>query len=294
MTILVTGARGHVSRSLIRRLLADGRRVRAAGRAPEQAGLPAGVEVVRADLADAETLRPALAGVRVVFLYVVPGGWEGVLARAREAGVEHVVLLSARGADAASGDAITRVHGEAERAVARSGIAWTFLRPGGFATNRLWWAGTIRGEGVVRDPFPDSRSALIHEDDIAAVAARALTEAGHIGVVHTLTGPESLTVRRQAELIGEAIGRPVRVESQDLDDYRRTLSRLPPEIAEARIRRLAALVERDDPTTDTVRRVTGRPPRTFAEWAADHAPDFEVARGDRVVVARSRGSVRED
>jgi uncharacterized protein YbjT (DUF2867 family) len=230
--------------------------------------------VVLADLAQPETLGPALGGITKVFLYAEQSGLDGFLTHAREAGVEHIVLLSAAGADPNSDDAITRLHGEAEQTVADSGIAWTFLRPGGFATNRLLWADTIRAEGVVREAFPESQSALIHEADTAAVALHALTEPGHEGTGYTLTGPHSLTVRRQAELIGNAIDRPVSVELQDLDDYRRSLSRWSPEIVEARIRRIAALVDHPAPTTDTVREVTGRAARTFAEWAADHASDF--------------------
>jgi uncharacterized protein YbjT (DUF2867 family) len=280
MTILVTGARGSVARSLVHQLLAAGQKVRAAGRAPHAVRLPAEVEVVMADLAQPETLGTALGGITMVFLYAEQNGLDGFVTQARAAAVEHIVLLSAAGADPNSDDAITRLHGEAEQAVADSGIAWTFLRPGGFATNRLFWADTIRAQGVVREAFPDSQSALIHEADIAAVALHALTEPGHEGTGYTLTGSQSLTVRRQAEAIGEAIGRTIRVELQDLDDYRQTLSaiaaeaRWSPEIVEARIRRIAALVDHPAPTTDTVREVTGRPARTFADWAADHASDF--------------------
>jgi uncharacterized protein YbjT (DUF2867 family) len=289
MTILITGARGRVSQSLVRQLVEIGQKVRAAGRAPDAVHLPADVEVVKANLAEPDSLGPALAGVTKVFLYAEPSGLQGFVTAAREAGVEHIVLLSARGADPAAEDAIMRAHGEAEAvieqsaveqsvfeqsAVEDSGITWTFLRPGGFATNRLWWADSVREHGLVRDPFPASHSALIHEADIAAVAVRALTEPGHEGARYTLTGPESLTGRQQAELISQAIGRPLRVETQDLDDYRRSLSQWPAQIVEARIRRLARLVEHQDPTTDTVRELTGRPARTFAEWAADHASDF--------------------
>ncbi|MET8847942.1 NAD(P)H-binding protein [Amycolatopsis sp. NPDC004625] len=280
MTILVTGARGNVARALVGHLLDHGHEVRAAGRDPGRARLPAGVEVAAADLARPEGWAAALDGVTKAFVYAGTAGLDGFLARAGE--LEQVVLLSALGADAASEDAITRAHGEAEQAVRDAGIPWTFLRPGGFAANRLLWAASLRG-GVVRDPFPDSHSALIHEADIAAVAACALTE-GHLGAVYELTGPESLTVRDQASLIGRAAGRPVRVETQDLDDYRRELTAAfaarglgstgSAEVIEARIRRLAALVDRPQPTTETVRAVTGRPARGFAEWAADHAGAF--------------------
>ncbi|MFJ9779329.1 NAD(P)H-binding protein [Amycolatopsis sp. NPDC101161] len=281
MTILVTGARGNVARALVGQLLDGGHEVRAAGRDPGGARLPGGVEVVAADLARPESWDAALDGVTKAFLYAGTAGLDGFLSRA--SGLTQVVLLSALGADPASDDAITRAHGEAEQAVRDSGIPWTFLRPGGFAANRLLWARSVR-DGVVRDPFPDSHSALIHEADIAAVAACALTSSGHLGAAYALTGPESLTVRQQASVLGRVAGRPVRVETQDLDDYRRELTAAfearglgsvgSAEVIEARIRRLAALVDRPQPTTQTVREVTGRPARGFAEWAADHAGDF--------------------
>lgn len=274
MTILVTGARGAVARGLVRQLLTAGEKVRAGGRDPHAVHLPAEVEVVLADLARPDTLGPALAGVEKVFLYAEQSGLDGFAERARAAGVEHVVLLSAAGADPASPDAITRMHGEAERTIAAAGFAWTFLRPGGFATNRLMWADTIRKRGVVLEPFPESNSSLIHEADIAAVARHALTEPGHHGRAHTLTGPESLTARHQAGLISKAIGHPLQVQKQDLDDYRRTLSHWSPEIVEARIRRLAALTDHEAPITNTVQEITGKPARTFTEWTTDHAPDF--------------------
>ncbi|MEA5367464.1 NAD(P)H-binding protein [Amycolatopsis sp., V23-08] len=282
MTILVTGARGNVARALVGKLLDAGQDVRAAGRDPGRARLPGGVEVVAADLSRPESWEAALNGVTKVFLYAGTAGLGGFLAHA--GGLAQVVLLSAAGADPASEDAITRAHGEAEQAVRDSGIPWTFLRPVGFAANRLLWAEAIRSAGVVRDPFPDSQAALIHEADIAAVAVCALTSSGHLKAAYTLTGPESLTVRRHAELIGHAIGRPVSVERQDLDDYRRELTTAfearglgtvgSADVVEARIRRLAALVDRPQPTTETVLEVTGRPARGFAVWAEDHAAEF--------------------
>ncbi|NUW33747.1 NAD(P)H-binding protein [Nonomuraea sp. SMC257] len=275
MTILVTGARGHVARSLVRQLLAAGQPIRAAGRDPGAARVPAGVETTHCDLADPGTFDQALAGVGKVFLYAEPRGVDDFVAAAASAGVEHIVLLSALLHDPASADAISRMHGDAERAVTRSGVAWTFLRPGGFATNTLQWAPSVRAEGVVRDPFPESRSAPVHEADIAAVAVRALTEPGHEGAAYTLTGPELVTRRRQAELIGDAVGRPVRFDVQDLEHYRAELSAwTTPQVAEAVIRETAAAVDRPAPPTDTVAKVTGRPARTYGEWARDHAADF--------------------
>ncbi|MGW0200488.1 NAD(P)H-binding protein, partial [Nonomuraea sp. NPDC003201] len=248
---------------------------RGAGAPRGAARLPAGVETVLCDLADPDTFDAALAGVTRIFLYAERRGLDDFVTRAASAGVEHIVLLSALLADPASTDAIGRMHGDAEQAVARSGIAWTFLRPGAFATNTLQWAPSIRAEGVVRDPFPDSRSAPVHEADIAAVAALALTEPGHDGATYPLTGPELVSRSRQAELIGEAVGRPVRFAVQDLEEYRAELSAwTTPQVADVVIKESAAAVDRPLPPTDTVEKVTGRPARTYGEWARDHAEDF--------------------
>jgi hypothetical protein len=72
----------------------------------------------------------------------------------------------------------------------------------------------------VRDPTPDAAWYPVHEQDIADVAALALLEDGHRGRAYTLNGPEMLSHRRQAELIAEAIGRPVRFEVVSRDEAR--------------------------------------------------------------------------
>ncbi|MEV1170360.1 hypothetical protein [Nonomuraea sp. NPDC049784] len=155
---------------------------------------------------------------------------------------------------------------DAEAVVAGSGIAWTYLRPVTFATNTLQWAAPVRAEGVVRDPFPDAHSAPVHEADIAA---RALTEPVHKGAVYVLTGPEPGTRERQAELIGEAIGRPVRFVVQDRAEHREAL-----DVAESVIRHPRDAVDRPAPATDTAEKVTGGPARTYGRWARDHVAEF--------------------
>ncbi|MEU0566945.1 hypothetical protein ABZ297_16375 [Nonomuraea sp. NPDC005983] len=144
-----------------------------------------------------------------------------------------------------------------------------------FATNTLQWAASIRAEGVVRDPFPEAQVAAVHEADIAAVAVRALLDPGHQGAVHVLTGSRSVTQREQAELIGAAIGRRVEFAELDVEDYRRTLARWGPlEVADALVRHMVEAVDRPALVTNAVQEVTGRPARSFAEWATDHAADF--------------------
>ncbi|MEU7832323.1 NAD(P)H-binding protein [Nonomuraea sp. NPDC049129] len=270
MTILVTGARGHVARSLIRQLLAAGRQVRAASKDPAATHLPAGVDVV-----DAGSAALALAGVDRMFLYADRQGLDAFLAKAREAGVRHVVLLSAALADPAATDAIARMHGVAEESVTASGLSWTVLRPGAFATNTLGWAPEIIAEGKVTSPFPDTHSAPIHEADIAEIALKALTEDGHENAVYKLTGPDSLTQRDQMNTIARVIGKPIEWRLQDLEAHRQTLSRWgSPEVVDSLVQNSIAAINTPETPSTTFTDLTGKPPRTFAQWTEDHKHAF--------------------
>ena len=103
---------------------------------------------------------------------------------------------------------IGKVHLEIEEEIKKTGLEWTFLRPGAFAANALtWWAPQLRSGDVVRWPYAAAAWAPIHERDIAAVAVRALTEDGHAGKKYSLTGGEVLTQAEQLHTIGEATGR---------------------------------------------------------------------------------------
>jgi uncharacterized protein YbjT (DUF2867 family) len=295
--ILVTGSTGNVGRSLVSQLLEAGAEVRTLTRDPGSAGLPDGADVVAGDLSRPATLRTALDGVSAVFLL-----WPFTDADAAPAVVDvlagagpRVVFLSSMGSQADQAEAGTAFHAAVERELRRSGLAWTFLRPGGFASNTLLWAPQIRRDGVVRWPYARAARSLIHERDIAAVAVRCLTGGhgdgghgdightggghdggGHDGAVHVLTGPEAVTQEEQVHAIGRAVGRPVRYEEIPADA---ALAQMladgwPTEFAERALAHWATLVDRPEPVTDTVERLTGSAARTFGEWARDHADDF--------------------
>ncbi|MEV4113230.1 NAD(P)H-binding protein [Nonomuraea sp. NPDC049695] len=278
MVMVVFGARGNVGRHVAAGLLAAGERVRVTSRDPEKGGLPAGAEVVAADLERPETLPAALEGAAKVFVYAKPDGVAGFAEAARSAGVRQVVLLSSaavviKGADR---NPIALQHRAVETALEESGLDWTFIRPGMFATNTLWWwREPIRGKGAVRLPYPESQTAPVHEKDLAALAVTALREPGHERQAYTVYGPESLTLRRQVELIGEAIGRTIAIEVISAEEAREELGRtMPPIGVEVTMRQWAARDGVPAQTSAVVEKVTGRAAHTFAEWAADHAADF--------------------
>ena len=277
MTILVTGGRGAIARHVVAGLLEAGVPVRAASRNPSEAALPAGVEPVRVDAAEPDTLKAALDGVDKLFLYADPDSVGATIDASRAAGVRHVVLLSslAAGLPNAEENPIGRRHTVVERAIADSGLPWTFVRPGMFATNHLQWARSIRDEGVVRAAYPGAQAAAIHERDMADVAVAALTGDGHEHQAYHLTGPESQTQRQRVELIAEAIGKPVRFEEQTPEQAREALLRwMPPSYVDVLLGFQASSDGVPAEVLDTVERVTSHPARTFASWATDHADDF--------------------
>jgi uncharacterized protein YbjT (DUF2867 family) len=271
--ILVTGATGNVGRNVVEQLLAEGQEVRALTRNTARARFPDQVDVVCGDLSRPETLPAALDGVKRAFLFPVPG-LEGFLDLARRSGVDQTVLLSSAAVTMEHPSPIARAHIDNERAVALSGLPWTFVRPGAFMVNDLRWAPQIKAEGVVRAPYGDAATAPIDERDIAAVVVTALLHDGHAGRSYTLTGPESLTQVERVQILATALGQALRFEEQTPGQFRQQMSRLPPLVADGLLELLASRVGTTAEVTGTVWQVTGRPPHSYRQWAIHHLADF--------------------
>ncbi|MEU3843625.1 NmrA family NAD(P)-binding protein [Streptomyces sp. NPDC028635] len=273
--IAVTGATGNVGRALVHRLLAAGAPVRALTRDPQRAALPEGADVVRVTADDPGAL---FDGVTKLFLYVQSAE---LLPAAQAAGVRHVVLLSSsiiqEGADDPT-HPIHVMHARVEQQLRDSGLDFTFLRPGAFATNALQYAPQVRaGHTAVRGVYADGLTAPLHEDDIAAVAERALLDTGHEGAVHRLTGPAAVSNAGQVTAIGRAVGRDLRfVEVPPHEAGAELFPHVPPQMLDRLLRTFADTVGTPPEITPTVEKITGAPARTFAEWAADHAADFRA------------------
>ncbi|HTF53315.1 MAG TPA: NAD(P)H-binding protein [Pseudonocardia sp.] len=268
--VLITGGTGTTG-SRLATLLRGQAAVRVATRKPSDGAH------VRFDWADPASHRPSVAGVDCIYL-VAPVGVadpaplvEPFLAAALRAGVRRVVLLSSS-AIAEGAPSLGVLH----RMVRTSVPEWAVLRPSWFMQNFLGehpLAAGIRASGEIVTATGAGRVAFVDAADIAAVAARALLDRVPHNTAHVITGPEALSYADAAAIITESSGRTVRhrpVSTAELT-ARLIAAGIPAEFAEilagldADIRRGA-----EDRVTSTVRSVTGRPPRSFAEFVTAH------------------------
>jgi uncharacterized protein YbjT (DUF2867 family) len=275
--ILVTGTTGNVGAEVVRASVAAGQEVRALVRDPAEAALAAGVETAVGDLNRPDSLSGALVGVRGVFLLPGYADMPGLVAEMDRADVEHVVLLSSgAAADGDMSNAVSRYMIESEDAVRESGVPCTILRASGFMSNALRdWLPQLRAGDVVRAPFADVRIAAIDPFDIAAVAAAAFSARAHGGRIYRLTGPESLLPSEQVRVLGAVLGRELRFVAQSDAEARAEMGRaMPAEYVEAFFSYFVDGTYDDSAVLPTVEELTGRPPRTFEQWAIAHADAF--------------------
>ena len=279
--ILVVGATGRVGREVVAQLRHATWRVRALSRRPAATELSGDIEIAVGDLTRPESLDPALAGVRTVFLvWTAPFTTAPDVVARLAASADRIVVLSAPYQTPhpffQQPNPLATLHEELDRLVINSGLETTIIRPGMFAANAIdWWAPQIRAGNVVRWPYGAVETAPIDERDIAAVAVRALVEDGHAGRDYVVTGPESLSQEEQVHGIGRAIGRTLSFHDITPDQFRRGASGpFPARAAEMLLAAWGAAAGISAHVTSTVADVTGSPARTWAEWAAANAGAF--------------------
>ncbi len=286
-TILVTGATGATSSGLLPLLAARGARVRAMIRNVGQRGPVAlGSAIpVEADFDDPTSVETALRGVARAYL-VTPSSASaqdqqiGFAELAARAGVEQIVLLSQQGADQASPVRFLRYHAAVERRIRELGVGYTFLRPNLFMQGFLAFNQSIAEQSAFIAPIGDARVSLVDVRDIAAVAAVALTEPGHLGRTYTITGPQALTHSDIAAALSRALGRPIAFHDVAPEVFAAALTAtgMPPWQVEGTLgdyahyrRGEAAMV------SPAVRDVTGSAPRDIDTFAHHFAASFASA-----------------
>ncbi|MGO4456035.1 NAD(P)H-binding protein [Streptomyces sp. M-16] len=267
---LVIGATGTTGRRVTAQLNAEGHRVKAASR---RATPVDGAQAVRFDWNEPATWDDALAGVDRVYLVPPIGSSDPAavmlpfLRKARAGGVRRAVLLSSS-AIPAGGPAVGQVH----EALPGLFEEWAVLRPSWFMQNfagHTPHARSIREEGAIRTASGDGRVGFVDASDIAAVAVRALTDDQAPNADLLLTGPQALSYDEVAAIITEVTARPVAHRQLTFEQLRdRWAAEIPLEFATMLAGMDRAIAEgAEDRTTDTVQRLTGRPPGTLHAFA---------------------------
>jgi uncharacterized protein YbjT (DUF2867 family) len=287
--ILVTGATGLNGSALLRLLSAKGiatrALVRSRARAEAIAALP-DVEIVEGDMARPETLGVALRDVDRAMLIsssdpVMLEVQSGFIDAARAAGVKHVVKLSGIMPDLTSPFRFARMHGEIERRLEASGMAFTHLRAGEFMPAYFRQVPSIVARGAMFLPMEDARIASIDVSDIAEIAALALTGSGHEGKTYPLTGPEALTMAEVAEKLSAATGKTIRYVNVAPEEARKAqlAAGMPPYLADALVELFAERRKgKEAQVSAMAQTLPGRRPSSFDEFAVRHAAIF---RGDQ-------------
>jgi uncharacterized protein YbjT (DUF2867 family) len=280
--VLIVGASGKVGGELLRLLEANDVKVRAATRSPEQRHARQDTtEWVTFDLERPETYGPALSGIRSVFLIARPGDDHPettalpLIASMRQAGVEHVVDLTAMGCEVRPDFGLRKV----ELALEGSGLAFTHLRPNFFM--QIFTSGLHRAQIMMRRqirlPAADACISFIDVQDIAEVAARCLLAAEHRSQAYTLTGGVAISHTMVAKAIADATQTAVQYVALTEDEARADLAAAG--LPSANVERLIEfyrLVRTGAAATvsPSVEKILGRPPRTFTDFAAQRASDW--------------------
>jgi uncharacterized protein YbjT (DUF2867 family) len=290
--ILVCGASGNTGKAVVRHLLDRG--VQARGLVRDRAEIARAavladprVEIVTGDLAEPATLRSAVEDCDGLFV-TTPHAPEmtAIQSNAIDAAATvgaHVVRISgwtpsvAEDSPAPGG----RRHWATEQHLKGSGLPYTILQCNYFMQNLVNRnASTIAGQDMLAGPLADCRISMVDAADIAEVAACALTEEGHEFRTYTVSGPAAVSYREIVDTLGALLGRTIRYEDMSPDDFRAWM--LENGRVEWEADHALALFEMyraglGETVTDSVERVTGRPPESLEGYLRRHLDAFRRA-----------------
>lgn len=215
--LLITGATGSVGTQLIKILANSEVSFRALVRNNDQASLMQNLpqaEVAIGDLSDADSLNRALQGIEKAFLLTNSSEQSEQLQlnfvnAAHKAGVKHIIKLSQLAANEASPVRFLRYHAVVENKIKELGIDYTFLRANLFMQGLIAFQHFIKYDGKFYGSLGNAAVSAVDVRDIAAVGAKALTEPGHENKTYNITGPESITHNKMAEILSNVLEKEI-------------------------------------------------------------------------------------
>lgn len=281
--ILVTGATGSTGAEVIRQLLAMGEPLRALVH-HQRSGLKvaAELEIVVGEYDNPATMKPAFVGIEKVYAVtpVDPKSVEWMqclINTAVDAGVKHLVKLSAMNASTRSAVTLLRNHGITDENLRSSGLSFTIIQPSTFMQNVFWSIDTIKAQGALYQPVADTRQSMVDIVDVAAVVVKALTEPGHENNSYLLTGPAALSYNEVASDIAAAIGKPVQYIAVPAEVAKQSMLNMgmSPWLVQSLLELSAEVATGNFATiSEDIQRLLGRPPNNFKDFIARYAALF--------------------
>ena len=287
--ILVIGATGTVGSEITKQLVEAGQTVRVLARDPAKAKIKFGatVEIFQGDLSKPETLAAAFVGVDGAYVLLPAIGPEfpelegNAFNAAKRAGVKRIVKQSSFVMeDFMAGTPFAEWHGESEKRLCALGVAWTILRPAFFASNFVGDFAIMRQGGLFL-PTGDGKDAPIDPRDVAAVAVKVLTTAGHEGKIYSPTGPELLSYAEVVQKVAAVTGKPLKFvdvpEAKWREDMLSAGAPLP--VVESLLAYFTRGIKAGRiQVRATVPSLLGRPARTLEQWAKDHIAELNQTK----------------
>lgn len=284
MTVLVTGATGNVGSGIVRKLCEQGEPVRAFVRDAAKAHQMLGddIEVAVGNLSDAESVQKAMDGIDRVLLSCSnqPEQAEleiNLIDAAAAEGVSRIVKLSSIRAEVGAPLSFWHWHGVSEHYLRQSGVPGIILQSNFYMSNVLTAADQVRGMDKIFAPAEGAKIAMIDPRDVATAAAVVLTTSGHEGKTYELSGPAAITYEQVAADVSASVGRQIQFVAVPDEAARQGLleAGMPIWFADAFVSLFELLRKgQAENATDGVRALTGREPRSFAQFARDHAGIF--------------------
>ena len=290
MTILVMGATGNTGSAIVDQLKEKQADFRVMATTYEAASkLNIENERIRiGDFDDIASMTQAFKGIQRVYVLtpIHPSAttWvKNVIQAAKEAGVKHIVKQSGLKASLDATSEVIREHAHTDNLIKQSGLDYTLIQPNTFFQNFYGNLPSINAEGRFYSSLGDTALSLVDINDVAAVAIAALTESGHEGKTHHITGSEALTSSQHAKLLSAASGKDITyidipetalvgaLKQAGLGDW-----------LSEKLGEMITWFKQGDYglTTNIVEEVTGRNPRTFAEFAQELSHSIEGAKND--------------
>jgi NAD(P)H dehydrogenase (quinone) len=239
------------------------------------ATIPASFEGRRGDYDEPASLAAAYKGLDRLLLIpsgdLRPGVRGGQLVAAidaaKQAGVSHVVLMSAAGTREAPDSEVGGAYWAGEQHLIKTSPHWTILRMNYYAESMAEEIQMSLGMNVLTG-LGDERVAYVSRADIAAAAAGVLVGDGHAGAIYNGTGPAIVSGSEKAAIVSEILGKPLGYAVITEEQLRGGLSQagLPPFVidAVAEIKRTFVKGYFDVLTSD-IERLSGRAPKSFAD-----------------------------